>query len=303
MAITIRNIDKNKDLEKFVEFYNLAHADYPTHRTLTADVMKNYIFDKPDFDEKCHFIALEDNYIIGLGRGGVQSAGVWTAGILIVPEHRDSGLEDRLFDPVLDYIIEKDVKTIRAGSVKDELTEYYLKKGFREWRYTYLMRRDMQKPLESIELPEGNTIDIPEFEEEKDVIRQVLYTGFKESDEHIDDMMEYYDNAISEDFFDPNGVIAARSIKGDIIGLCIALIHPAMKDTGHIAWLTVLKKYRGKGLGRALLTEGLRVLKEQAVKNTQLSVDLENPGALKLYEDCGFEVVTEEKILEMKVGS
>lgn len=303
MPINIRNLDKDKDLEKFVEFYNLAHADYPTHRPLTAEMLKDHVIDKPTYDEKGHFIALEDSKIIGLGRGGVESAGVWTAGILIVPEHRDSGLEDRLFDPVLDYIIGKGVKTIRAGSVKDELTEFYKRKGFNEWRYTYLMRRDMAKPLSSIELPEGITIGITDFDNEKYEIRHVLYTGFRESDEHIDDMMEYYDNALSEDFFDPKGVIAASTIEGNIIGLCIALIHPAMKDTGHIAWLTVLKEHRGKGLGRALLIEGLKSLKIQAVKNTQLSIDLENPGALKLYEDCGFEVVTEEKILEMKVES
>jgi mycothiol synthase len=301
MSITIRNLDKDKDLGKFVEFYNLAHADYPTHRPLTAEMLRDHVFDKPNYDEKSHVIALDDSGIIGLGRGGLESAGIWTAGILIVPEHRKSGLEDRLFDPVLDYIIGKGVKTIRAGSVKDELTEFYKRKGFNEWRYTYLMRRDMARTLSSIEVPEGITIGITDFDKEKGEIRQVLYTGFKESDEHIDDMMEYYDNALSEDFFDPNGVIVACTTGGDIVGLCIALVHPAMKDTGHIAWLTVLKKHRGKGLGRALLLEGLRYLNEHAVKNTQLSVDLENPSALKLYEDCGFDIVTEEKILEMKV--
>ena len=303
MSITIRTLDKDKDLEKFVEFYNLAHADYPTHRPLTGEMLRDHVFNKPNYDGQGHFIALEDSKIIGLGRGGLESVGIWTAGILIVPEHRKSGLEDRLFDPVLDYIIGKGVKIIRAGSVKDELTEFYKRKGFNEWRYTYLMRRDMARPPSSIELPEGITIGITDFEKEKDEIRQVLYTGFKESDEHIDDMMEYYDNALSEDFFDPNGVIVARTTEGDIVGLCIALVHPAMKDTGHIAWLTVLKEHRGKGLGRALLMEGLRSLEELAVEKTQLSVDLENPAALELYEDCGFEVVTEEMILEMKVQS
>ena len=76
MTIKIRNLNKDKDLEKFVEFYNLAHADYPTHRTLTAEVIKEYIFDKPEFDEQGHYIAFDGSKFSGIDKIEIEYSDV-----------------------------------------------------------------------------------------------------------------------------------------------------------------------------------------------------------------------------------
>ena len=85
MSITIRNINKEKDLENFVEYQNLAHADYPGYQDLTVKVAKQYIFDAEDFDVKGNFLALEGPRIIGRGRGDVH-ANFGTMIINVLPE-------------------------------------------------------------------------------------------------------------------------------------------------------------------------------------------------------------------------
>lgn len=47
--------------------------------------------------------------------------------------------------------------------------------------------------------------------------------------------------------------------------------------------------YRRRGLGRAMLLAGLRVLEQAGMDDAKLGVDAENPsGALRLYESVGF---------------
>lgn len=55
--------------------------------------------------------------------------------------------------------------------------------------------------------------------------------------------------------------------------------------------LFVSRPWRGRGLGRALLLESLRLFKSRGYAKAGLSVDSENSsGALRLYESVGFRV-------------
>lgn len=54
--------------------------------------------------------------------------------------------------------------------------------------------------------------------------------------------------------------------------------------------MALLPEYRGKGIGKALLEEMLRVAKESGVGAVSLSVDPNNP-ALHLYHKFGFEKI------------
>ena len=57
------------------------------------------------------------------------------------------------------------------------------------------------------------------------------------------------------------------------------------------------------GLGRATLTESLRVLAaDPQVQTIALDVDAENPsGAVKLYKDLGFEITRTWSALEKPI--
>jgi mycothiol synthase len=61
------------------------------------------------------------------------------------------------------------------------------------------------------------------------------------------------------------------------------------ETVGHIQLLGVMPEYRGRGLGRALLLEGVNYLR-QYVSLVELGVEGKNDTALALYESVGFKL-------------
>ena len=185
------------------------------------------------------------------------------------------------------------------------MSEFYLEKAFVEKNRMYAMSRDMSLPVEKPELPEGIIIEMPDLEKEHEAVRDTIDIGFTDTmdDTTTAEMMEQYDNFTKADYFSPEGILVARGPDGNIIGICIGAIPPAMVDSGFIPWLAVLKEHRGKGLGKALLLSSLEWFKGmENINKSELSVDLDNPNALKLYKDIGYEVITETILFEKKLS-
>lgn len=63
------------------------------------------------------------------------------------------------------------------------------------------------------------------------------------------------------------------------------------EDTG-IYGFVVRPEYRGKGYGRQLLQEVIRILHSESTKGIMLEVDVNNTNALGLYLSLGFEIKT-----------
>ena len=62
---------------------------------------------------------------------------------------------------------------------------------------------------------------------------------------------------------------------------------------GWLEHISVRRPWRGRGLARALTTEGLRRLREAGMTEAMLGVDADNPtGALGLYESMGFTIAS-----------
>ena len=63
------------------------------------------------------------------------------------------------------------------------------------------------------------------------------------------------------------------------------------KNQGWVEDLGVLRQHRGRGVGRALLLEGIYGLERAGCGSVLLDVDAENPtGALYLYRSVGFRL-------------
>jgi ribosomal protein S18 acetylase RimI-like enzyme len=53
----------------------------------------------------------------------------------------------------------------------------------------------------------------------------------------------------------------------------------------------VVPEQQGRGYGRAALSKVTRDLRDEGITSVHLEVLVDNPGALHLYESCGFEVL------------
>jgi ribosomal protein S18 acetylase RimI-like enzyme len=68
---------------------------------------------------------------------------------------------------------------------------------------------------------------------------------------------------------------------------------------GRVGMLGRMPRYRGRGLGARLLAEALRLLGERGAHDVTLDVESENEGALSLYRQFGFEVVSRTPVLQI----
>lgn len=70
-----------------------------------------------------------------------------------------------------------------------------------------------------------------------------------------------------------------------LVGFCTCT---GYQREGEIEYLGVLPEYRGKGLGQALLSLGVRALAAKGYENIHLAVNVRNERALGIYKQVGF---------------
>ncbi len=91
---------------------------------------------------------------------------------------------------------------------------------------------------------------------------------------------------------DDQGILmAVAEVDGDIVGMLTLGRYGEVDKTKHIRNLGmgVAKRFRGIGVGRALMDYAIRWAKRRGVEKIVLSVFSSNRGAIKLYEEFGFE--------------
>lgn len=77
-----------------------------------------------------------------------------------------------------------------------------------------------------------------------------------------------------------------------IAGMTVSFVNYStfkLKPYLYIHDVVVLKEHRGKGLGKALISELIRISEERNYCKLTLEVREDNPSAQKVYSDAGFE--------------
>ena len=94
---------------------------------------------------------------------------------------------------------------------------------------------------------------------------------------------------MSEPWFDPDGLLAAREPGGgDLRGYVWTKV---VGEVGEIYAIGVHPSAQGVGLGRALLTAGLEHLVGRGVRQVELYVEAEQERAVRMYAQAGFVIV------------
>ena len=98
------------------------------------------------------------------------------------------------------------------------------------------------------------------------------------------------ENRMNEPWFDPTGFfLCVHNEK--IAGFCWTKIHRDFVNQDPIGELYVIgvdPSESGKGIGKAVCTEGLIYLKEKGIKQAMLYVDEDNEAGKGLYKTLGF---------------
>jgi len=102
--------------------------------------------------------------------------------------------------------------------------------------------------------------------------------------------MKDLENRMLEPWFDPSGFFLCIN-NGVIVGFCWTKIHNDFVNVDPVGELYVIgvdPDYAGKGIGKAVCTEGLIYLRKKQLKSAILYVDEDNAAGIGLYQSLGF---------------
>jgi ribosomal-protein-alanine N-acetyltransferase len=110
---------------------------------------------------------------------------------------------------------------------------------------------------------------------------------------------EHYSNYFFESILRelPEAFIVAE-LNGKIIGYIMCKIEFGFSNfrklgfvkKGHVVSVAVLEEHRGKGIGKALMLEGINGVMSRRSDEIYLEVRVSNESAIKMYEKIGFQI-------------
>lgn len=168
--------------------------------------------------------------------------------------------------------------------------------GYRRIRSFYNMRINMDVPPVVTELPTGLTLRMYNPEKDLEAVYRAVDDSFRDHYGHVDAPFEegltrFKHFMTNYEGFDPSLWFIAMD--GDqIAGICLcrnqAYDNP---EVGYINTLGVLRPWRKRGIGLALLSQAFSEFYRRGKRMAGLGVDAESlTGALRLYENAGMHV-------------
>jgi mycothiol synthase len=155
-------------------------------------------------------------------------------------------------------------------------------------RHILKLNRSLQEPIAHIEHPYQFITFEPAIHSEAWLdLNNLIF------DNHPDQgnwAMADLANRMQEPWFDPNGFFLCVH-NGKIAGFCWTKIHQDFVNQDPIGELYVIgvdAAESGKGIGRAVCTQGLIYLKEKGIRKSFLYVDDDNEAGKGLYKSLGF---------------
>ncbi|MGY0236920.1 GNAT family N-acetyltransferase [Longispora urticae] len=218
---------------------------------------------------------------VGPATGTAGQPGIGLTGIVgqVAPAHRGRGLGRHLLDWSLARAARPRVESESWTPAVDRLlTRYGLERTFGELVMTCPLA-----DLTVVPFPPGVTVEEWRSGNEADFF--AAYDGsFRDRPGFPGWSAEEWIDWISgdEDDFRADWALLARDADGTPAGFCVASPDHAIGQAG------VRPGWRRRGLGRALLTESARRMRDEGATSVLLMVATNNPSATALYESLGY---------------
>ena len=168
--------------------------------------------------------------------------------------------------------------------------------GYHRIRSSYHMRINMDTPPAEPDWPAGINLRIFNPETDLPAVYRAVDESFRDHYGHVDvpfeEGLERFKHFMTGyEGFDPT--LWFLAMDGDeIAGICLCRNHAYDNpDVGYINTLGVLRNWRKRGIGLALLRHSFGELYRRGRRMAGLGVDAENlTGALRLYESAGMHI-------------
>ena len=210
-----------------------------------------------------------------------------------------------LISNIIDYAKSNDITRIEVafGEISEENLDTFSKRiswyeaeGWKKLEDTnFMVSNPVEFEQEEVQSPNGFDLH-PLLEFDNDTIFECYHEAFTTGDARwIFDMTEEQRRQEFEKIFDRSHQINEDASfvilsEGSIAGFI--LIVTRSDEEEHLESIGIHPKFRGKGLGKTLLSKSIQVLRNQEAQNFTLGVDPVNTPAVGLYEQFGFETTS-----------
>ena len=233
--------------------------------------------------------ALGQDAWVAQGSGGLAGYAAVMAGERLALTADDAGVEDELFARAAERARALGFATL--GITTSGETGFVRRNGFELASETLAMARPLDGPVASPDWPDG--ISARTFEPaDAEAVHALLDEAYRAWDSRYVPLAhnDWLRLMTGDPDFDPTvWWLAERD--GELAGCALHW------RTGFLKDLAVRGSERGRGLGAALVQQGLAEFARRGVAQVGLKVDAANPtGALRLYERLGFILERREAV-------
>ena len=203
--------------------------------------------------------------------------------------------EMRLREIAVAHDVEDKVVEAWAGDQNDAATALIRSSGYQALTYMAEMVRPTVEDLPDHALPEGLEIR-PVREEDIRTIWEADQEAFRDHWGYVESSEAGYERFRAFPYLDPTLWKVAWDDE-DVVGQVKSFIDPAQNEEygrkrGWTEDISTSRRWRRKGVAKALIVESIRELAARGMTEVALGVHTENPnGAYQLYESLGYEVV------------
>lgn len=182
------------------------------------------------------------------------------------------------------------VLQIATESLTEPANHLYQAHGFERVFESLVMERDLRLPLPDRALPRGVTLTIwqPNVAEQ---FFQAYHAAFHERPGFPGWSAAEWIARVTENDLIPEWSLLA--LAGDVpLGFVIGNIDLTGDPAGGFVWqIGVIPAQRRRGLGSALMVETMRRMQAAGAVSAQLTVNINNPGAIQTYAQLGFALI------------
>jgi mycothiol synthase len=307
--ITIRNY-KVGDVPALVGLINEADAIDKLERATTVREMEHELSIPTAHPETDCLLAWEGDKLVGYADLYVRAGDVNNDGIIycwgvVHPQWRRRGLGRRLLEAAYDgassyadEIAEGGIN-FHCGARDVEQDRMALFEGFgmEQVRYFVNLARSLNGNLPEVKLPAGIRLRAFDPERDAETVWRVDDSAFRDHWGYTESKLEDFLHWIELPHLRPElWYLAEDEATNEVVGLSLSLIDPDWiaqtgRQEGYVDTLAVLREYRRRGLGSALLAQSLHALSGAGMEAAHLHADTDNlTGAMRLYESAGFRV-------------
>ena len=291
-----------------------AYRDYEDFRSLSVEEMQK-LEKSPTFDSSGMFIAELDGKPAGIVNAYVDKFRKEKKGFIswlgVLPEYRRRGVGKALVQKAIESLKERGMEIAETAldSTREVCIRLFEDLGFRLIRSSSFMKMSLDKI--PFNIGENREVDMRKLDvtSEEDIIllNNLENECFKEHFNYRPSQIEETRHWLLENPWLQWQAYFFAELEGKSVGYISIGIdekYNREKETlsGWINDIGVLKSFRRRGIGTALMLKGLNELKNEGLENALLYVDDENPTkAIKLYEKIGFKIVKKTQIYQKKL--